>query len=132
MDGDTQFPTINGTGTEDYFCGSYDFDSRKKSPTNNDEYNYTEFCTPYSGLPQVIRGDGHYNVMQRFGLYRWHIMDPIRFEKSLKVTIQDLGWKSGGRYLQQHSDISSVVFWYQAEPHGPFPKLPTKDELEEN
>jgi hypothetical protein len=132
MDGDTQFPTINGTGTEDYFCGSYDFDTHKKSLSNEDETNYTEFCTPYSGLAQVIRGDGHYNVMQRFGLYRWHIMDPIRFEKSLKVTIQDLGWKSGGRYLQQHSDISSVVFWYQAEPHGPFPKLPAKDELEEN
>jgi hypothetical protein len=70
--------------------------------------------------------------MQRFGLYRWHIMDPIRFEKNLKVTIQDLGWRSGGRYLVQQSDISSVVFWYQTEPHHSFPKLPAKNELEVN
>ncbi len=132
MDGDTQFPTINGTGTEDYFCGSYDFDTRKKNASGIDESNYTEFSTPYSGLPQVIRGDGHYNVMQRFGLYRWHIMDPIRFEKNLIVTIEDLGWRSGGRYLVQQSDISSVVYWYQTEPHHSFPKFPSKDELEEN
>jgi D-arabinan exo alpha-(1,3)/(1,5)-arabinofuranosidase (non-reducing end) len=132
MDGDTQFPTINGTGTEDYFCGSYDFDTRKKNDAGGETTNYTEFSTAYTGLPQVIRGDGHYNVMQRFGLYRWHIMDPIRFEKNLKVTIQDLGWRSGGRYLVQQSDISSVVYWYQTEPHHSFPKLPTKDELEEN
>lgn len=132
MDGDTQFPTVNGTGTEDYFCGSYDFDTKKENTSGIEKTNYTEFSTAYSGLPQVIRGDGHYNVMQRFGLYRWHIMDPIRFEKNLAVTIQDLGWKSGGRYLVQRSDISSVVYWYQTEPHHPFPKLPSKDELEEN
>ena len=132
MDGDTQFPTINGTGTEDYFCGSYDFDTRKKNDAGGETTNYTEFSTAYTGLPQVIRGDGHYNVMQRFGLYRWHIMDPVRFEKNLKVTIQDLGWRSGGRYLVQQSDISSVVYWYKAEPHHIFPKPPSKDELEEN
>ncbi|HQK71751.1 MAG TPA: DUF2961 domain-containing protein, partial [Bacteroidales bacterium] len=124
LDGDTDYPTICGTGTEDYFCGSYDFDTRKKNAYGVEEVNYTEFCTPYSGLHQVIRGDGHYNVMQRFGLYRWHIMDPIRFEKDLKVTIQDLGWRRGGRYLAQKSDISSVCFWYQTEPHAKFPKLP--------
>jgi len=48
------------------------------------------------------------------------------------VTIQDLGWRSGGRYLVQQSDISSVVFWYQTEPHHSFPKLPNKNELEVN
>jgi hypothetical protein len=130
IDGDTKFPTINGTGTEDYFCGSYDFDTRKKNAAGIETTEYTEFSNPYTGLPQVIRGDGHYNVMQRFGLYRWHILDPIRFNSSLTVTIQDLGWRSEGRYLRQHSDISSVVYWYQQEPHAPFPKLPTKDELE--
>jgi hypothetical protein len=132
MDGDTQFPTINGTGTEDYFCGSYDFDTRERNDAGVETTNYTEFSTAYTGLPQVIRGDGHYNIMQRFGLYRWHIMDPVRFDKDLKVTIQDLGWRSGGRYLVQQSDISSVVYWYQTEPHHSFPKLPSKDELEEN
>jgi len=126
MDGDTKFPTIAGTGTEDYFCGSYDFDA--KAPDGSIQYH--EFTTPYAGLPQVIRGDGHYQVQQRFGLYRWHIMDPIRFEKDLKVTIQALGWMSGGRYLPLQDDISSVAFWYQQEPHAKFPKLPSKDYLE--
>jgi len=132
MDGDTQFPTICGTGTEDYFCGSYDFDTNKKDASGRETSAYTEFCSPYSGLSQVIRGDGHYNVMQRFGMYRWHITDPIRFEKDLKVTIQDLGWKNGDLYLPLQDDISSVAFWYQTEPHTPFPKLPSKDELEIN
>jgi hypothetical protein len=126
MDGDTKFPTIAGTGTEDYFCGSYDFDA--KAPDGSIQYH--EFTTPYSGLPQVIRGDGHYQVQQRFGLYRWHIMDPIRFEKDLKVTIQALGWRSGGRYLPLQDDIASVAFWYQTEPHAKFPKLPDRDYLE--
>jgi hypothetical protein len=123
MDGDTKFPTICGTGTEDYFCGSYNFDREGK---------YTEFCTPYSGLVQVIRPDGTYKSQQRFGLYRWHIMDPIRFEKDLKITIQDLGWHLGGRYLKQQSDIASACFWYQTEPHARFPKLPDWEELEVN
>jgi hypothetical protein len=131
MDGDSKFPTICGTGTEDYFCGSYDFET-KKNVSDGDETAYTEFCTPYSGLPQVIKGDGHYNVMQRFGLYRWHIMDPIRFDSDLKITIQDLGWHQDGRYLKQHSDIASTCFWYQTEPHAKFPKLPGWEKLEVN
>lgn len=123
IDGDSKFPTICGTGTEDYFCGSYNFDRNGQ---------YKEFCTPYSGLVQVIRPDGTYKSQQRFGLYRWHIMDPIRFEKDLKITIQDLGWRFGGRYLAQQSDISSVCFWYQTDPHNSFPKLPGLQGLEVN
>jgi len=121
MDGDREWATIVGTGTEDYFCGSYNFD-------RNGQYN--EFSTAYSGLHQVIRPDGTYKSQQRFGMYRWHIMDPIRFEKDLRVTIQALGWRSGGRYLPLQDDIASTVFWYQAEPHAAFPKLPGRDELE--
>lgn len=127
LDGDTKFPTINGTGTEDYFCGSYAFEA---GPPN--ALHYQEFTTPYAGLAQVIRPDGLFESQQRFGLYRWHIMDPVRFEKDIKVTIQDLGWRSGGRYLPLQDDISSVAFWYQTEPHAPFPKLPDKDHLEPN
>jgi hypothetical protein len=123
MDGDSKYPTICGTGTEDYFCGSYNFDREGK---------YKEFCTPYAGLHQVIRPTGDYKVMMRFGLYRWHIMDPIRFEKDLKITIQDLGWHHGGRYLAQHSDIASTCFWYQVDPHAAFPKFPGWRELEVN
>jgi len=132
MDGDTEFPTINGTGTEDYFCGAYDFDTQKKNKAGVEDSEYTEFSGPYTGLPQVIRGDGHYNIAQRFGLYRWHIMDPIRFDKDLKVTIQDLGWHQDGRYMPLQDDIASTVFWYQTEPHNTFPKLPAKDQLEVN
>jgi hypothetical protein len=132
MDGDTEYPTINGTGTEDYFLGAYDFDTRKKNAAGVDEVNYTEYTTPYVGLHQVIRGDGHYEIAQRFGMYRWHIMDPIRFDKNLKVTIQALGWRSEGRYLPLRDDIASVVYWYQSEPHNPFPALPDKDHLEVN
>jgi hypothetical protein len=123
IDGDKKFPTINGTGTEDYFCGSYNFENQKT-------HQYQPFSTAYAGFHQVTRPDGLYNSQQRFGMYRWHITDPIRFDKELKVTIQDLGWRSGGRFLQQQSDISSVVYWYQADPHSPFPTLPSKQDLE--
>ena len=125
MDGDSNYPTINGTGTEDYFCGSYNFENQKTK-------QYQEFSTAYAGLHQVIRPDGMYRAQQRFGMYRWHIVDPVRFEKDLRITIQDLGWRAGGRYLQQQSDISSVVYWYQTEPHAAFPKLPVRSLLEVN
>jgi hypothetical protein len=58
-------------------------------------------------------------------LYRWHIADPVRFEKDLKVTIQALGWQTGGRYLPLKDDIASVGYWYQKEPHKKFPTLPS-------
>ncbi|MBC8101184.1 MAG: DUF2961 domain-containing protein [Cytophagales bacterium] len=130
LDGDTAFPTICGTGTEDYFCGSYDFDVRQTNPAGVETVEYQEFNTAYAGLPQVLRGDGHYQVQQRFGLYRWHIPDPIRFETDLRVTIQALGWRSQGRYLPLQDDLASVAFWYQREPHAPFPPLPDRDALE--
>ncbi|MDH7568044.1 MAG: DUF2961 domain-containing protein [Armatimonadota bacterium] len=123
LDGDTDFPTIAGTGTEDYFCGSYNFENRET-------HQYQEFTTPYSGLCQVIRPDGLYQSQQRFGLYRWHIMDPVRFEQDIRVTIQALGWRSGGRYLPLQDDIASVAYWYQTLPTAPFPPLPDKDYLE--
>ncbi len=93
---------------------------------------YQEFNTPYAGLAQVIRGDGHYQVQQRFGLYRWHIMDPIRFESVLRaLTIQAFLGLAFWRSLScLQDDISSVAYWYQAEPHAPFPPLPDKDSLE--
>ena len=120
MDGDKEFPTICGTGTEDYFCGSYDFDT----VGSDGKPHYTPFSTPYTGLTQALPPDKHEEPGQRFGLYRWHITDPVRFEKDLKVTIQALGWQSGGRYLQLNDDIASVGYWYQKEPHKAFPKLP--------
>jgi len=125
MDGDKEHPTICGTGTEDYFCGSYNFENREI-------HRYQEFSTPYAGLHQVICPDGLYASQQRFGLYRWHITDPIRFERDIRVTIQALGWRSGHRYLPLRDDIASVAYWYQALPSAPFPSLPDKDALEVN
>lgn len=125
MDGDKDFATIVGTGTEDYFCGSYNFENQKTK-------QYQEFSTAYAGLHQVVRPDGTYKSQQRFGMYRWHIMDPIRFSTDLKVTIQDLGWRHGGRYLPQKSDIITVAYWYQREPHAIFPVLPSRDKIEVN
>ena len=122
MDGDDQYPTICGTGTEDYFGGAWNFE--------HPQGQYGVFSAPFSGMPQVILPDGLYRSQQRFGMYRWHIMDPIRFQQDLRVTIQALGWRSGGRYLPLQDDIASTVFWYQAEPHAPFPALPDRDTLE--
>lgn len=117
MDGDKEFPTIAGTGTEDYFCGSYNFE-------NQETKKYQVFTTPYSGLSQVLPPDQIYQVGQRFGLYRWHIQDPVRFEKDLRVTIQALGWNKDGTYLQEEDNISSTAYWYQKEPHNKFPLIP--------
>jgi hypothetical protein len=121
LDGDEEFPTICGTGIEDYFCGSYNFDVNGQ---------YVEYCTPYAGLAKVVKPDGLYRSQQRFSMYRWHITDPIRFEKNIRVTTQALGWRSEGRYLPLQDDISSVAFWYQTLPAKPFPQLPDKDYLE--
>jgi Protein of unknown function (DUF2961) len=119
MDGDKQFPTICGTGTEDYFCGSYDFE-------NPETKKYQVFSTPYSGLAQVIPPDQIYEAGQKFGLYRWHLTDPVRFQKNLKVTIQALSWQNEGRrYVQREDNISSVAYWYQKEPHKKFSTLPS-------
>ncbi|MBQ7188589.1 MAG: DUF2961 domain-containing protein [Kiritimatiellae bacterium] len=120
LDGEEN-PTICGTGTEDYFCGSYNFEIGGRA-------KYREFTTPYTGLHQVIKPDDPAGVTS-FGLYRWHITDPIRFDKSLRVTIQDLGWKKDGIYNAQQSDIASTVFWYQTEPHATFSELPGKETL---
>ena len=126
LDGDTDWPTICGTGTEDYFGGAWGFEYPQGQ--------YGPYSTPYLGFPQVIQPDGLHHSQQRFGLYRWHILDPIRFQQDLRVTIQDLGFRSPlegkGRFYPRRDDIASTAFWYQAEPHAPFPPLPGLDDLE--
>ena len=124
--GGKYFPTICGTGTEDYFCGSYGFHARD----SEGKTEYREYTTPYAGMPQVLKPDGLDQSQTRFGLYRWHIMDPVRFEQDLQVTMQAIGWRSGGRYLPLQDDLASVAYWYQTEPHAKFPALPDKDGLE--
>jgi hypothetical protein len=126
LDGDDDFPTICGTGTEDYFGGAWNFE--------HPPGQYGSYSTPFLGLPQVIAPDGLYRSQQRFGMYRWHIPDPIRFQENLRVTIQALGWRSQlegkRRYLPLQDDIASTAFWYQAEPHAPFPEFPGLNGLE--
>lgn len=113
IDGDDEFPTICGTGTEDYFGGAWGFGQN--------------FSGPFLGYP-LGTCDG--KPGNRHGLYRFHIMDPIRFQKSLRVTMQAIGWRSEGRYLPLQDDIASVAYWYQSEPHAPFPELGDRDALE--
>jgi D-arabinan exo alpha-(1,3)/(1,5)-arabinofuranosidase (non-reducing end) len=121
LDGDTNFPTICGTGTEDYFGGAYDWDVNGQ---------YVTYTTPYLGMHQVLRPDGLYRSQTRFGMYRWHIADPIRFKRDLRVDLQALGWRGEGRYLPLQCDIASVAYWYQTLPTSTFPTLPDRDYLE--
>lgn len=122
LDGDDEYPTICGTGTEDYFGGAWNFDVPG--------VGYTEFSTPYLGLPQVIRPDGLYASQQRFGMYRWHILDPIHFSEGLRVDIQALGWRSGGRFMPLRDDIASTALFYLDRPVAARPSVPSADELE--
>jgi len=121
VDGDDAFPTICGTGEEDYFCGSYGYNEHKVDGKDA----YENFSSPYTGFYHVpFKGE-----QRRFGQYRWHITDPVRFAKDLRVTIQSLGWQSEGRYLPLQDDLASVAYWYQIEPHNPFPPLPASKDL---
>lgn len=126
IDGDKAWPTICGTGTEDYFGGAWNFEQ----PAGE----YGIYSTPFLGLHQVIQPDGLYQSQQRFGMYRWHIADPIRFKENLRVTIQALGWVSSAweedKYLPLMDDIATTAFWYQAEPHVPFTNKITIRDIE--
>jgi hypothetical protein len=115
LDGDQENPTICGTGTEDYFGGAWCFLVRGR---------YRTYTTPYLGMPQVLRGWrlGLFPRGVRFGLYRWHILDPVCFSSDLRVTVQDLGFdlsrKPHGFFRKD--DIATTAFWYQHEPHQAF------------
>ena len=126
IDGDGEFPTICGTGEEDYFCGSYGYEIKKDDEGYED---YTPFSGPYTGFHYFRDLEKRPKYRSMIGQYRWHLLDPVRFKKDLKITIQSLGWKSEGRYKLLEDDISSVAYWYQSEPHQPFPALPEWKDL---
>jgi len=113
LDDDGEYPTICGTGTEDYFGGAWGFqdEGQREQP----------FSSPFLGLPLVRQEP---NEVPKYGLYRWHILDPIRFQKNLRATIQALGWWPGGKFQPLSDDIASTAYWYQLEPHAAFPILP--------
>lgn len=121
IDGDTDYPTICGTGTEDYICGAYNFDVGGK---------YVEFSTPYTGMYKVDTVDSTYEANRRFNMYRFHVTDPIYFRNDLKVTIQALGWRNHGQYLPLRDDISSVAYWYSDTLDDVYPTLPDQEFLE--
>lgn len=125
IDGDDEFPTICGTGTEDYVGGAWCFleedeDGRPRTQT---------YSTPFLGYPQCDRGGGDSRGRgrpPRHGMYRWHVPDPIRFEEDLRVTIQQIGAGREG-YFERSDDVASVAYWYQTEPHASFPDFPGRD-----
>lgn len=116
---DDQYPSMNYTGTEDYFCGSYGF--------GNDIIlnRYQTFSGMYTGL-FAIMGDNRefYNGQQRFLLYRFHEKDPVYFSKNFKMTIDNLGW-TGPRY----DDYASVAYWYLEKPSKLAKGLPSDEEM---
>jgi hypothetical protein len=100
IDGEPWPPSLHGTGTEDYF--------------NTAWCPQQEVCTPYHG---IILGGGP-NWSGKITTYRYHILDPILFEKSIRVTIEH------GHNNHRSDDISSTAYWYQTEPHRPYAPLP--------
>ena len=122
LDGDKEFPTICGTGTEDYFGGAWGFGT---APFTAPFFGYCDLSAAQDPGRPMARTVGH-----RHSMYRFHIMDPIRFGKEFKAVMQALGWRSEGRYLPLQDDIASVAYWYQTEPHAKFPALGDRDALE--
>lgn len=104
IDGDT-LPTINGTGTEDYFNGAWDFAGQP-------------FAYEHNGAPYIVDAE---RIGGRYCLYRWHTESPITFEKSIKVTIEH------GHANHRSDNFYSVAYWYQTEPHAQFPALPAAE-----
>jgi hypothetical protein len=115
LDGDGEYPTICGTGTEDYVGGAWCFKPNDEPET---------YSTPYLGYPLHDSGTEGAGHPPRHGLYRWHTPDPIRFEEEIRATIQTIGLGRTG-YRERSDDVSSVAYWYQEEPHNPFSKLPS-------
>lgn len=104
VDGE-KLPSINGTGSEDYFLGAWDFGGHA-------------FAYPSFGAPVV----GHELAGGRWELYRFHLDSPIPFTKSIKATIEH------GHANVRSDNFASVAYWYQSEPHAPFPPLPPVNE----
>lgn len=122
MDGDTEYPTLCSTGTEDYFLGAYDFENEART-------GYQDFSGNYAGFYRMPT-DGLYNCMPRFGMYRVHINDPIWFEEEIRIDIQSIGWRSDFRFHPQQDDLASTVFFYLSKPIEKRPPLQSVAELE--
>lgn len=125
LDGDDRYPTICGTGAEDYFGGAWSY-----AALGEEKMREITFCSPFLGYPffsrcdDGVRSDYHTDECPPMrGLYRFHFPDPICFESDIKVTIQQIGSGHGGIFERQ-DDVATVAYWYQMEPHTSFPELP--------
>jgi len=122
---DDIYPSINYTGTEDYFCGSYAFGYDRPELVK-----YTQYSGLYAGMYAVL-GDRNkqYNYQPRFMLYRWHVPDPICFDHSLRVDIQNIHFTPHGT-RPRRDDYASTAYWYQQELGVPLKPLPEDEELD--
>lgn len=103
IDGEAWPSTLHGTGTEDYFNTSW---------CPKELYQH-----PYFGLIRVNSKSG---FLGRTHCYRFHLLDPVRFTKSLRATIEH------GHNNCVFLEVASVAYWYQTEPHQPFPPIETR------
>jgi hypothetical protein len=103
IDGEPWPPALHGTGTEDYFGTAF-------CPKQ-------EFSAPYHGLT-VYSGDEAWPWGGKNSMYRFHVEDPIRFEREIRVTIE------AGHDNELANDYSSTAYWYQMGSGDPLPPLP--------
>ena len=105
IDGEPWPPSLHGTGTEDYFNTAF-------CPTQ-------EYSSPWHGVTLYSGAAAGFKWGGKNSLYRFHVNDPVHFKKSIRVTIEH------GHANKLSNDYSSTAYWYQAEPHSPFPALPS-------
>ena len=125
IDDDEEFPTICGTGVEDYVGGAWGF--YEKDEYGKVSRNETTYCTPYMGYPYNCHHSGTvsiygYDAVPMHGLYRWHIVDPVYFKNRIKVTVQQIG-HNGDHLFERADDVASVAYWYQKNINQNLPKL---------
>lgn len=108
LDGDSEFPTIVDTGTEDYVGGAWGFgrDDAHGGPLGGKE---RPFSGPWSGVPLVETDE---SSARHISMYRWHVPDPIWFANDLRAEVQALGWGPDQRYRVREDEVASVAYWY--------------------
>lgn len=127
IDGDDEYPTICGTGIEDYVGGAWAFQTYNQDKS----VNVQTYSSPFMGYPLYLRehktetNPYTHDTVPMHGMYRWHLTDPVRFDRDLKVTVQQIG-HDGQRLFERADDYSSVAYWYQLEPHARFPDFPER------
>ena len=120
IDGDCEWPTINGTGLEDYVGGAWAFQNRMGGDTSPTPMT---FDSAFMGYHQQVFEDTTgvspyaWGMPPSHGMYRWHFPDPIRFKESLRVELQQIGDR-GGHLFERRDDVSTVAYWYQVSPEG--------------